>query len=195
MNRKTGLLLSALVLFTSIAGVSAYAHEGWWGMGKKHEFAGKRGGFAGREYGLEKVFFHKAFFLLKVQDKLGLTETQVQAIRSLKLETAKSMIHQKADLKALALDIRAQLHSDKVDAASISTLIDQKYEIKKAMEKTAVEAYVKLQGILTATQQAEVKKLRKEWKEKRSECRKCSKHHFWFSKAGDKSAGETGEAN
>ena len=85
MNKRMWLFLSGLVLFASIAGVAAYAHEQEgckWGTGKEH-------GFAGREYGLEKVFFHKAFFLLKAKDKLGLSDDQVQAISNLKFKIEK----------------------------------------------------------------------------------------------------------
>lgn len=192
MNKRMGCLLSALVLFTSIAGVAAYAHdqEGCkWGAGEKH-------GFAGKDCGLEKVFFHKAFFLLKVKDKLGLSDDQAQAISTLKLETAKSVIHQEADLKALGLDIRAQLHSDKADLGLLLKLIDQKYEIKKTMEKAVAEAYLKLKSILTPAQQTELKKLKKEWKEKQCDMdgEKGSHHrHHWFSKAEEKPAEEARE--
>jgi Spy/CpxP family protein refolding chaperone len=180
-----------LVLFTSIAGITAYAHEQEgckWGAGEKH-------GFAGKDCGLEKVFFHKAFFLLKVKDKLGLTDAQVQEISNLKLETAKSVIHQEADLKALGLDIRAQLHSDKADLSSLSKLIDQKYEIKKTMEKAVAEAYLKLKGILTPAQKTELKKLKEEWREKQcdKDGEKGSRRHHWFSKTEEKPAEEAGE--
>ena len=192
MNKGMWLFLSGLVLFASIAGVTVYAHEQEgckWGAGKEH-------GFAGREYGLEKVFFHKAFFLLKEKDKLGLSEDQVQAISTLQLETAKSVIHQEADLKALGLDIRAQLHSDKADLDSLSKLIDQKYEIKKTMEKAVAEAYLKLKGILTPAQQTELKKLKEEWRKKQcdKDGEQSSHHrHHWFSKTEEKPAEEAGE--
>ena len=196
MTKRMGWFLSALVLFASIAGVTAYAHEGWWGMGKKHECAGKKDGFAGKEYGLEKVFFHKAFFLLKSKDKLGLTDAQVQEISTLKLETAKSVIHQKADIKALELDIHAQLHGDKANLEAIEKLIDQKYETKKFMEKGLTEAYFKLKGILTPAQQDELKKLKKGWKEKQCDMdgEKGSHHrHHWFSKGEGKPTEESEE--
>lgn len=198
MTKRMWWFLSALVLFASIAGVTAYAHEGWWGMGKKHECSGKKDGFAGKGYGLEKVFFHKAFFLLNAKDKLALTDAQVQEISSLKLETAKSVIHQKADIEAIELDIHAQLHGDKADLDSISKLIDQKYEAEKAMEKTVAGAYIKLKGILTPAQQDALKKLKKEWKEKKCDMdgEKGSHHrHHWFSKTEEKPAEEAGEAN
>lgn len=191
MNKRMWCLLTMLVLFTSIAGITAYAHEQEgckWGAGEKH-------GFAGKDCGLEKVFFHKAFFLLKVKDKLGLTDAQVQEISNLKLETAKSVIHQEADLKALGLDIRAQLHSDKADLSSLSKLIDQKYEIKKTMEKAVAEAYLKLKGILTPAQKTELKKLKEEWREKQcdKDGEKGSRRHHWFSKTEEKPAEEAGE--
>ena len=192
MDKRTCFFLSALVLFASMSGVTAYAHEqecNGWGTGEKH-------GFASNEYGLEKRFIHKAFFLIKAQDKLGLYEDQVKAISNLKLETEKNAIHQEADLKTLDLDIRTQLHSDKSDLDSLSKLIDQKYEAKKIMEKVAAEAYLKLKGILTPDQQAALKKLKKEWKEKRfDEHGEEGFHHrhHGFSGVEEKPAGDTEE--
>jgi len=182
MDKKLGLFLSALVLFAGIAGANAYAHGqegGMWGADKKH-------GASGKEYGLEGVFFHKAVFFLKSKDKIGLSQDQVVAIKALKLETEKGVLHQKADLKALELDIRSQLHSDMTDAGALSKLIDQKYEMKKTMEKSLVAAIVKLKSMLTPAQQETLKKLRKE---KRSEK---TSHRHWFSGSKEKAADGTG---
>ena len=154
MNKKSyvaGLMVLAL-LTVGIPMVFAHGHGG--------------GGMRGGGQGCTGMFFHKAFFVLKSQDKLGLSKEQVDTIQGLKLEAEKNMIRQEAEIRVLELDIHSQLRADKADAAAIQKLIDQKYEAEKAGAKAAVDAYLKLKSTLNEKQWATLKDLKKEWMKK-----------------------------
>lgn len=175
-------LIGAGIVSLVILGVavltSAYANEGNFGWhGQKDGFGGRggnKGCFVGHSRGkdfgwrghkrsdIAGSFFRKAGFLMREKESIGLSEDQVQAIRNLKLETVKSLIRNKADIKILDLDIHSQLHQDKPDVASIQKLIDSKYEAKKAFDKSMVDALVKLQAVPNDKQQEALKNLKKE---------------------------------
>jgi Spy/CpxP family protein refolding chaperone len=114
-------------------------------------------------------FLMDAHKLLKEKASLTLTADQVKAIQDLKRDAEKNSIKQSAEIQVLELDIKAKLHEDKVDLAAVQGLIDQKYEIQKSLEKSAVEASVKLQSLLTDKQSEQYKKMQKECGRERKE--------------------------
>jgi Spy/CpxP family protein refolding chaperone len=122
-------------------------------------FAGHGGGKGGD---LAGKFFYKAHMLLELEDKLGLSSEQVKTIRDLKMSVKKDYITKEAEIEILKLDIHSQLKNDKADLAAINALVDQKYEIKKAMSKTLLESYVTLKSAVTKEQWAKFKELKKE---------------------------------
>lgn len=130
-------------------------------------YADERGYGAGGD--LTAGFFYKAHFFLEEGDTLGLTEEQENAMRQLKIDTKKQVIHQSAEIDVLEVDIMAKLHESKIDVAAVQKLIDQKYEIKKALAKTVVEAFAKLKSTVSEKQWQDMKKLKKERMELRRE--------------------------
>ena len=111
---------------------------------------------------VEGLFFHKAHFLLKSQEQLGLSDEQVKAIKDLKVETKKNDIRQDAEIKALDMDIFSKLGEEKIDTAAVQKLIDQKYDAKKATAQSFVDAYAKLMNTLNDKQREALKALKKE---------------------------------
>ena len=98
---KTKFLIGMALGFMVLALLpAAYAHGSgqaggcpWGGhamWGKGHE--GKEG-----KVNFEKMFFHKAYFLMASKDSLGLSQDQVESIQNLKLETKKNVIRQQAE--------------------------------------------------------------------------------------------------
>lgn len=148
---KKTLFYSTLVLLfvSSLSASVALAHGG-----------GKFSGKSGQD--ITETFFQKAHLLMASQDKLELSDDQVNTIRNLKMEVKKSLIRQEAELQVAKLDIASQLYSEKPDAKELQKLIDQKYEAKKNMEKTVVDAYFKVKGTLNDKQIAALKEMKKE---------------------------------
>ncbi len=148
MNKK--LYLAGFMLWVlSLAAPKVFAHGDGAGMG------GRGDRFAGE-------FFQEASFLLRSQEKLGLSAEQSQAIQDLKLEAKKNLIRQQAEIEVLDLDIHSKLQSSKADLESVQKLIDQQYETKKAEAKALAEAYLKLKGTLNPKQSEALENLKKE---------------------------------
>lgn len=164
------MLLMAVVLaapVTSWANPSCPMCKGMKGEGNRHISAGGS---------LDGKVFHKAKFLLKKQEELGLSEEQVSRIKEIKMALKKDLITRKADIEVAGIDIKAALSADKLDAEAVNTLIDKKYELKKQKAKRTVEAYAQLKDVLTAEQRSQIKDM---WKAKKS-----SKHNGSWDKQG-----------
>lgn len=155
--------LSALFVLALVFGMSlplAFACGG----GGSHGCSmggGRHGGWE-MDGSLKAKFFHKAYFLLKSKDQIGLSEDQAASIQSLLLETKKTSIRQKAENEVLKMDIHSKLRDKKADEAEIQKLIDQKYENKKNIDKTYLSAYLKLKSTLNDKQWEAFKNLKKE---------------------------------
>ncbi len=143
--------IGVFVLGLTLSLSSAYAHGGSYGKG-------------GGE--LKEMFFKKAHFILENKEVLGLAEDKVADIKNLKLETKKALIKQKAEIEVVSLDIKSMAHDYPMDVKAVNTLVDQKYELKKAMEKSVVGAISKLKETLTKDQ---YDKLRSLWESKKAE--------------------------
>ncbi len=150
--KKRKILMIALFVWTAGAGLafspSVYAFEKGYGH---------RGG-----KDLTLGFFMKSHFLLEEQQTLGISDEQANAIRQLKVDVKKEVIRKSAEIDILELEIKEKLYESKIDVAAIQKLIDQKYEIKKALAKTVVEAYAKLKSTLNEKQWQDMKNLKKE---------------------------------
>ncbi len=129
--------------------------------------------FAGHDHGggkmrggesVSDIFFFKAHTLLKLEDKLGLSKEQAEAIKTLSTEVKKDVVRREAEIQVIKLDLFTHLRNETVDVKAVQALVDQKYEAKKSMEKSVVEAYAKLKGSITAEQWAKFKELKKEFK-------------------------------
>jgi len=110
-----------------------------------------------RSQDLGTIFFYKAVVYLRHADEIGLTEDQVDKILKLKLAVKKEMIRKGADLAVLDLDLLTALREEKIDVKAVNLLVDQKFEVKKAMTKFSVQALADLKGILTPEQYAKMK--------------------------------------
>ena len=163
--------MSVAVLFVlmTFALPAVYANHGG---GKVCPMSGGKCGSGGgydRGGGLDQIFFGKAHFILENQSELGLTDDKVEAIKTLKTDTMKSLIKQNADIAIACIDIKSALHQYPIDTTAVNKLVDQKYEFKKAQTKTLVDALAKLKGTLT---QEQYDKLKEIWGGKEKE-----KHH------------------
>lgn len=156
--KKAYLAVLMVGFLTAAAAVPVYAGHGGGCPGGQCSKGGR--GDWGGDKKLDKVFFYKAHKFLALKDKIGLSEEQVKAITDLKLEMKKSYIREKAELKILEMEIASKLHDTKVDVEAIKPLIEKKYEAKKAMTLTFLEAYAKLKGTLTDKQRDTLKAMK-----------------------------------
>jgi len=133
-------------------------------MGAMHERMDKK-------IELEEMFFHKAGLIMKNAAELGLSDDQLQKVKTLKLDAQKSMIKADADVELLVLDIQAALEKDEIDVNNINSLIDKKYGIKSQAAKVFVGAYGELKKVLNKDQ---MKKLHEIWKKEKMQDGKCA---------------------
>ena len=131
--------------------------------------ADKKSGYAHKKQKksvAEKVY-KKAKMIYLYQDELNVTEDQLDQIHELKVSLKKDLIRKKAELKIVKVDIKSLLYEDDIDVKAVNKLIDQKYEIKKAKAKKAVESYAQLKKILTKEQLEKLKDISREHKKKK----------------------------
>lgn len=114
-------------------------------------------------WSLEEKFFAKAHFMLAEEEALGLSEEQVRAVRSLKMEVKKRLIQDEAQVETLAVDLHSLFYEDTVDLEQVNPLIDKKFEIKREKAKFVAGAIAKLKAILSDEQRQTLKGL---WKKK-----------------------------
>lgn len=113
----------------------------------------------GGGYSLEDKYFGTVDFLFKNKTELGLTEDQMEQIKTIKFDVKRAMIEAEAKKDLAMLDIYQELHKDQPDVAKIDSLIDQKHAVKATLTKNMVRSLLNTKAILTTEQQAKAKEL------------------------------------
>jgi len=125
-----------------------------------------------REYqhkSMEAKFFKAVKLMYVYQDKLKLTDEQLDQIKDLKVALKKDLIRKKAEIKVIKVEIRSMMYEKEIDLDAINKLIDQKYELKKAKSKMVVESCANLKKILTGEQMDKFKEIVLDLKKERYE--------------------------
>lgn len=117
------------------------------------------------------AFMKKVKLIYRFQEELGITDEQLESLKTIKNTVKKDIIMKKAEIEVISVDIKAALEVDDIDVTAVNALIDKKYEIKKAKAKITVEALAKLKNVLTPAQKDKLKMLIKE----RKDCPKMEK--------------------
>ncbi len=183
--RKVSILVLVAVLASTVFIQSGFARgkDCDYKMMKKHRYYKKdkdynKGMFCGK-------FYKKAKYALKYQDKIKLTDEQVDKIIDLKMSLKKEMINKKAQIEIILLDIKKELYSDDVNVDKVNNLIDKKYNLKAEKTKSALKAYSELKNVLKDEQMDKLKEI---WKEKKKYYRGMKKKsHYDKEKDEDKS--------
>ena len=113
-----------------------------------------------RGYGLEKKIYHKLRLVIVNQDELDLSDKQLEKIEDLKINVKKDLIKRNAEIDLIGVDIESRLRDEKIDKKAINSLIDRKYELKKAKAKSLIDVLVELKNILSAEQEKKLKDIR-----------------------------------
>lgn len=164
MKKILGVLLLGL-LGAAVFPVRSFAEEQGMEMAMHEKMMGAMHGRMGQKNDLEEMFYHKTRLIMENAAELGLSDEQVQKIKTLELATKKSMIKSKADIELLALDIEDALKKDEIDVNNVNAVIDKKYGLKAQEAKTLVSACAEVKNVLNKDQ---MKKLRDIWKEKKA---------------------------
>lgn len=135
---------------------------------------------------LDDKFFCKAHFFLSNAADLGLTDEQIEKIKTLKYSTKKILIKNKADIEILALDIEEGLRKDEIDVSAVNSLIDKKFTLKAQTAKELVEAFANLKKILTKDQ---IKKMKDIWSKGMCEMKNHKMHEMMEGKEEHKGKG------
>jgi len=120
---------------------------------------GYHGDFRGQRADLSHKIYKKAHSMLAHEEDLGLSEKQVEAIKTIKRNTKKEVIMKEASIDVLKIDIQAKLHENPVDVEAIDPLIDQKYTLKKEKAKFLVKALADLKAVLSEKQYETLKEI------------------------------------
>jgi len=155
MRRRNWVIPAAVMFGVLVACTGVHALEGKKGAWERKD---------GKEAGLEAKFMHKARWILGNSGALGLSDQQVQAVKDLKTSVKKSLVKQDADIELVGVDVGANLKEKKIDVNATNSLLDKKYDLKKARAKSLVKALADLKGILTDAQYDQLKKLKAEKK-------------------------------
>jgi Spy/CpxP family protein refolding chaperone len=155
MKRITAIfvvVICALALASSVAFADQCSMGKCNFMSKGHKMRGKKG--------QDEMFLGKSHLALAHAAELGLNDDQVSKIKALEYNFKKSSIKEDADIKSLGLDIREAIQKDTIDTNAVNSLVDQKYSLKAAKAKEAVQAYANLKKILTKDQYDKLKEMR-----------------------------------
>lgn len=164
------MLIAGIAVSLVFIGNAADAREGmemphgkmsWQGAGGKHGGGmGDYGRMGGKDHSGPKSF-------LKMKDKLGLSDEQVNRLKALKSEAKKQKIRIKADIEILQIELYDLLHKDEVDVKAVDAKIEEIGERKTEMYKASIHAKLDAQNILTPKQLKEYKRIKKEERYKR----------------------------
>lgn len=146
-----------ILAFCALALVSTYALADSCSMGKC-DMMNKHGKMMSK-MDRGDMFSCKARFIIEKASDLGLSDDQVEKVKTLKYSVKKNLVKKDADIEILALDIKEALGKDEVDLDAVNNLIDKKYAAKAERTKTTIEACINVKKILTKDQQKKLKEL------------------------------------
>ena len=104
--------------------------------------------------------------------EIGITQTQIDKLRSLKMEATKSQIRNSAEVKILKLDFEDLLNQDNPDVKKIDAKIDEMGKLEIEMKKSMVHSIIEMKSILTDEQLEKLQELIKERMKERMENRR-----------------------
>lgn len=132
------------------------------GMGGAMMGQGMHGGMMdqGMMCGMTGEGMHGGFdFHLNNADELGLTETQVDQLRTIKYDFEKAEIQLKATIQVAQLELQQLKGVDKVDAKKVEAKIREIQDKKADLEVTTFRAQTEAKKVLTAEQEAKLENI------------------------------------
>lgn len=103
----------------------------------------------------------KAFgFFLGLREKLGLTDDQVDKLKSIKLEHEKAAIKTEAELKLKRLELTELMQVEEPDESAIKAKVEEIGELKTQLAMNKIEGGLEARKVLTEKQRKQLKELR-----------------------------------
>jgi len=152
--KKVIIFIAVLAVFAGVCNISAYSQMKCkkCGMGSMSKGAKEIGD-------MEKVFNTETNLILANKKELDLTDKQIDTIKKLKSDTAKTIIKLNAQKDVIAVDISQEVYEDPINTGVMNELIGKKHDIKKEKAKTLIAALNELRMTLTDEQKKKLKAL------------------------------------
>jgi hypothetical protein len=156
-----GRFIVAIAIICLLAGMvavsDAEARKGkYWCEKEGHGYKSKS------SKGLGDKLFMKCHFILMNKDELDLSDDQAEKVMDIKVKAKKNYIMKKAEIDAVAVDMKVELWKDELNVDAINKLIDTKYALKAQKKKDLVASYAELKKTISSAQMDKLKEL---WKQ------------------------------
>lgn len=115
---------------------------------------------------LYSKFYEECMVALKNSDKIGLEDSQKEAIKNMKYDAKKEKIKACAQIDLLSVNISEAMWKKDVDVDEVNALIDEKYQKMAQLKKGMLANRLALNDILTEEQRGKVGEIRKKYKYK-----------------------------
>ncbi len=160
---KLMLVMAMAVMFVAAAPVWA-EHDGQCSRGGKEC---SKGHDCGKEGGCPIVskILKKAEFYIDNAKEIGLSDTQVEQIKTIKHAVKKDEILGGAQMQIAMLDMESMMKTDPVDVEGMNELVNTSSAQFAAGAKKSIQAYADLKAVLTEDQKAAAKKV---WAQKKN---------------------------
>ena len=145
-------------------------------------FAEKPGHRRGKHKKNKHGLFMNARLLERAADKIGLDDGTLQQIKDKIYQGQKDSIEVEAELKSVKLDLHRELDSLNPERSKVMDLVGRAGELKTKLKKQRLGLMLDIRAMLSPSQIKQLKKLRHEWKSRKSERRKNKRF-----RAGDRS--------
>jgi len=100
-------------------------------------------------------------FFLGLREKLGLTDEQIDKLKSIKLEHEKAAIKTESELKLKRLELRELMQAEEPDESAVKVKIEEIGELKTQLAMNKIDGGLEARKVLTEKQLKKLKELRK----------------------------------
>lgn len=142
-SMRKQILVAALI--AAGTGAAFAASGGGEGPGRP----GRRPGMEGRRPGLESM-----------REELGLSDQQVDELRSLFSQHHKGAIRQRADLQVARVELQELIHATNLDEKAIAAKVKAVADLQAAALRARVDGQLAVQKVLTPEQREKLRDLR-----------------------------------
>ena len=100
-------------------------------------------------------------FFLNLREKLGLTDEQIDKLKTIKLEHAKAAIKTRAELKIKKLELRELLQAKEPDELAIKAKVKEIEDLRTRLTMNRINGRLEAQKVLTEKQLKQLRELRR----------------------------------
>jgi len=161
MKMWMGAVVAVLLAGMAVGVVARAQDGGGFGRGPDREGGSRGGMFAeGREFGRSHRMGHRLLAMLendRMKAALELTDDQSARLRKIVVDTEKSVIKSRADLKVRGIELRELMRTDAPERQAVMKKVDEISTLRQEMMKQEMDALLNAKTVLTAAQQKKVR--------------------------------------